>query len=307
MALSSLLLVILFVVALMYQRVLRRFAGNSTLTGRSVRINVRSRSPRVWVASIVIYAAIFLFLIVPFGTLVAGSMTKLFGFFFIKHPWTLGHWREVFADPQFTAALTTSLKLSLAVALIGTVIYSLLGTLFARSRGRLTQLVAFASWLPWAIPGLLMGTAFLTIFLEIPWLSSSLYTLVPLALVLIVQGLPLGSQMMSASVNQISPQLEEASYMSGASWLKTYVRVTLPLAAPMFVSVFVVSFMGAIRDVSSTILLAAPGTRTLSLLMFQFATSSEPEAAAVMGVVIAGIALVMTVIVLRLGAKFSLR
>ena len=95
--------------------------------------------------------------------------------------------------------------------------------------------------------------------------------------------------------------------MSGASWLKTYVRVTMPLAAPMFVSVFVVTFMSAIRDISSTVLLAAPGTRTLSLLMFQFATSSEPEAAAVMGVVIACIALAMTVIVLRLGAKFSLR
>ena len=61
-----------------------------------------------------------------------------------------------------------------------------------------------------------MGTAFLTIFLQVPGLSSSLYTLFPLALVLIVQGLPLGSQMMSASVNQISPQLEEASAMSGA-------------------------------------------------------------------------------------------
>ena len=95
--------------------------------------------------------------------------------------------------------------------------------------------------------------------------------------------------------------------MSGAGWLKTYLRVTLPLAAPMFVSVFVVTFMSAIRDISSTVLLAAPGTRTLSLLMFQFATSSEPEAAAVLGVVIACIALAMTVIVLRLGAKFSLR
>jgi iron(III) transport system permease protein len=307
MALSSLLLVVLFIIAVVYQRVLRRFSGNSTLTGRSIRVNVRSRSPRVWAVSVVIYASVVVFLILPFGMLVAGSMTKLFGFFFIKHPWTFAHWRAVFADPQFTAALRTSLKLSLIVAVVGTIAYSLLGTLFARSRSRLSGVIAFASWLPWAIPGLLMGTAFLTIFLQVPGLSGSLYTLFPLALVLNVQGLPLGSQMMSASVNQISPQLEEASYMSGASWLKTYVRVTMPLAAPMFVSVFVVTFMSAIRDISSTVLLAAPGTRTLSLLMFQFATSSEPEVAAVMGVVIASIALAMTVIVLRLGAKFSLR
>jgi len=94
--------------------------------------------------------------------------------------------------------------------------------------------------------------------------------------------------------------------MSGAGFAVTFRRVTLPLIAPMRVSVFVLSFIGTLRDISTTILLASPGTRTLSLLMFEYATASRFESAAVIGIIIAVISLIVMWLAVRLGFKMGI-
>ena len=92
---------------------------------------------------------------------------------------------------------------------------------------------------------------------------------------------------------------------SGARFPAIFRRVTLPLIAPMCTAVFLLVFMATLSDISTLVLLASPGTRTLSLLMFEFATSSRPEAAAVIGVIIAVICLVITSAAFRIGFKMS--
>ncbi len=72
---------------------------------------------------------------------------------------------------------------------------------------------------------------------------------------------------------------------------------------PMVVSVFLLTFAGAVRDIGTIVLLAAPGTRTLSLLMFDFAASQHLEAAAVVGVLIALLCLVTTAVAFRVGRR----
>ncbi len=133
-----------------------------------------------------------------------------------------------------------------------------------------------------------------------------LTTLVPLVVVLLVQSMPLATHMMRSSIEQISEELEEASDMSGASAVTTFRRVTMPIALPMVSSVFILTFMSAVRDISATVLVATPGTRTLPLLMFEYSVGSQLEAAAVIGVIMALFALTVTIIVLRLGARLSI-
>ena len=71
-------------------------------------------------------------------------------------------------------------------------------------------------------------------------------------------------------------------------------KIVLPLIRPSLIAAFLLVFAGAVRDISSIVLLAPPGTRTLSLLMFDFATSGELEAASVVGLIVAIICLVVT-------------
>jgi ABC-type Fe3+ transport system permease subunit len=74
----------------------------------------------------------------------------------------------------------------------------------------------------------------------------------------------------------------------------------------MLVSVFILIFAATIRDISTVVLIATPSLRTLSLLMFDFALSGRFESAAVLGVLIACISLIMTMIAFRVGNKMGI-
>ena len=98
-------------------------------------------------------------------------------------------------------------------------------------------------------------------------------------------------------------QRQISSRISGATLLQTARRVTVPLIAPTVANVFVISFMAAMKDISATILVATPGTQTLPLLMFGYATSGRLEDASVIGVVTVLIAMLMAFLATRIGDR----
>lgn len=306
MALSSLFLVLLLVVALAYRRILRRYEGNATLTGRGTRATPPTRTWWSYTASGVIIAGLVVGVLLPFGVLLLGSFNKLFGFFFIPEPWTLDPWRVVLTSGAFGEALRNSLLLGLGAGVLGTAVYFAFAWVLVRTRVWSRGIAGVLIWLPWAIPGILLGVAFLNVFTVVPFARPFFGTLLPLVVVIVVQILPLGTHMIQSSIEQISGELEEAARAAGARTHQVVWRITLPLVAPMCVSVFVLVFMSAVRDVSSTVLLATPGTRTLSLLMFEFAVGHRMESAAVLGVIIAFLALTITVLATRLGLRLRL-
>ena len=83
----------------------------------------------------------------------------------------------------------------------------------------------------------------------------------------------------------------------------TYRRIMLPLIAPMLVSIFVLTFISSLIDISTTILLAGARTRPLSLLMMEFATAGTLEPAAATGVILSAIAIGVSLIARRLGLR----
>ena len=120
-------------------------------------------------------------------------------------------------SPTFISALRQSVLIGMVVAVAGTLIYLALAWLLARNAFRGKSVVSVAIWLPWAIPGVLLGSAFLVLFLNVPGLRLAYGTAVALIVVLIVQGLPLATHMFEAAISQISRELEEASLVSGAT------------------------------------------------------------------------------------------
>jgi iron(III) transport system permease protein len=305
MALSALFLGILLVLAMIYQHFIARLGNRATLTGKSVRLTKRRSGWWAPVAS----AAILLYLAVSIGlpliVLVLGSFNRLFGFFFLAHPWTFANWRGVFADPAFAGATLSSILIGLAAGIGGTLAYAVLAWLMVRSRLVGAGLISLLVWLPWAIPGLVLGLTLSILVLATPGLSMLYGTMGPLILAMIIKSMPIGVQMIRTSIFQISRDLEEAAQISGARVSTVFRHITLPLIGPMCAAVFLLVFMATISDIGTLVLLASPSTRTLSLLMFQFATASRPEAAAVIGVVIAVICLVITSAAFRIGLKMS--
>jgi iron(III) transport system permease protein len=118
--------------------------------------------------------------------------------------------------------------------------------------------------------------------------------------------MPFGVQMIRTSLFQVSNELEESAAMSGAGFVTTFRRIVLPLIAPMLVAVFLLMFMSTVRDISTVVLIAGSGTRTLSLLMFEFANSGRFESSAVIGILIAAISMAIIAVAFRVGVKLGI-
>ena len=63
----------------------------------------------------------------------------------------------------------------------------------------------------------------------------------------------------------------------------------LPLIFPALVTVGLVGFISAARDISTVVLLGSGKSRTLSLLMLDFAAGAEFEKATVVAVMVVGL------------------
>jgi iron(III) transport system permease protein len=306
MALSTIFLgLLLLMVALQ-----RRYTGRrtyTTLTGRGFSIRPthlgRWRMPAF---ALVLAFALFVTL-VPTVLLLTGTFMKLFGFFNIAEPWTLENWRATLNDPVLMRSLWNTLAVGLGSGVIGVLFYSLIAYVVVRTRHRGRWLLDFLSWLPWSIPGILLGMALLWTFLQTKIFLPIYGTIYLLMIAMVIKSMPFGAQMIKSVLLQLGNDLEEASKVCGGTWLDTFRRVILPLTMPALITVGLVGFISAARDISTVVLLGSGKSRTLSLLMLDFAAGAEFEKATVVAVLIVALVVVAALIARALGGQVGVR
>ena len=305
MALGVVMLVTLVVLAVINQVMTRRWGDIATIGGRGTRSrSVRSRGRDRFILGLII-TGLLVSLYVPLAVVLLGSFRWRFGFF-TRGSWTTEHWTRVATDSAITEALRTSLFVAFLVGVLGLTLYALFAWVIARRRLAYSRVLALVCWLPWAVPGLLLGFAWMSLILG-TGIGGAVYgTLIPLVVVLVIKELPLGVSMLRGAMTQISPELEESAVMSGANQRVVLGRVLLPLMVPMLATVFVFTFMMSMRDIAATIMLATPGTRTLALLLFEYAVEGSYESSAIIGLVMAALASVVAILALRVMEKHSL-
>src|SRR4030095_6741232 len=110
MALSTLFLGLLFVLALVYQRFTsKRVFATISARGVSFRLMDIGRVRYAIAALLIVFVAISVYL--PLVVLVVGSLMKLFGFFSINDPFSTRHWILVLSDPVFLSAIRNLIAL----------------------------------------------------------------------------------------------------------------------------------------------------------------------------------------------------
>jgi iron(III) transport system permease protein len=301
MALSTIMLTILLLIALAYQHLNRRF-DYATMLGRSASLRPIAIGRTRWAISGALWFVVAVSLVCPLVMLIVGSCMKLFGFFSIPSPYTLDHWREVLGNPLFLSSLWNSLYLSFGAGLGGTLVYAAIAFLISRPGLPGRSAVELLTWLPWSIPGILLGMSMLYLILSSPLLSFLYGSIASLVVIMMIAQMPIGVHMMKTSMRQISIELEHAATVCGAGPATVFFRIVLPLIRPMIVSIFVVVFISAMRDISTIIFLASARSQMLSLLMMQYGMSSNLEASAVLGVITTAIVVAVALI----GRSFGL-
>ena len=283
-ALCSIFLLFVFFLIWLH-RIFLRGKQFTTVSGRSYMVRTFPLGRWRWVTCAFCLAFIFVMIILPLATLIMGTFMEFFGNFDTEKVWTVHHWTAVFADPVFLRSLKNTLMLGLVAGIGGTLFYALISYLIVRTRLPGRGAIDILSWLPWALPGVLISLALLWAVLGSGEYVKLIYgTVSVLVLAIIIKEMPLGTQIIKAGVLQISNELEEASSAAGATWLAGFRRILLPLLKPTMLAVAIIVFISAARDIPTVIFLATNQSRTLSLLMLDYMADANKEKAAVLGV-----------------------
>ena len=306
MALSTLFLgLLLFMVALQ-----RRYIGKrayTTVTGRGFSMRATHLGRWRYPALALVLAFALVITIIPTTLLLMGTFMKLFGFFHIADPWTLENWRATLSDPVLFRSIWNTLAVGLGSGAIGVLFYAFIAYMIVKTRHHGRWLLDFLSWLPWSIPGILLGMALLWTFLQTKIFLPIYGTVYLLMIAMVIKSMPFGAQMIKSVLLQLGNDLEEASNVCGGTWFDTIRRVVMPLIMPALVTVGLVGFISAARDISTVVLLGSGKSRTLSLLMLDFAAGAEFEKATVVAVMVVGLVVIAALIARALGGQVGVR
>jgi len=306
MALSTVFLgVLLLMVALQRRYISQR--NYETVTGRgfSVRPSPLGRWRYPAFALVLFFAVIVT--IVPTVLLLIGTFMKLFGFFNIAEPWTLDNWRATLDDSVLLRSLWNTVLIGVGSGLIGVLFFALIAYMIVKTKHAGRWLLDFLSWLPWSIPGILLGMALLWTFLQTKIFLPIYGTIYLLMIAMVIKSMPFGTQVIKSVLIQLGSDLEEASKVCGGTWFQTFRRVIVPLTMPALITVGLIGFISAARDISTVVLLGSGSSRTLSLLMLDFAAGAEFEKATVVAVMIVGLVVGAALIARTLGGKLGVR
>ncbi len=175
-------------------------------------------------------------------------------------------------------SIVDTLIVSVTSATLGVVVSVLISYVVTRTTWRGRKALDMMAWAPWAVPGLVMSLGFLWAFVWLP-IYGTLWVVV---LVFVARGLPVASRFFTSTMVQLSAELEESARIHGGSWLRTFVRIWLPLLRPAVVGAWILLFVIAVRVLDVVVLLAGSGSRMLSVDIFLWTVTGRQEAASVL-------------------------
>jgi iron(III) transport system permease protein len=256
-----------------------------TVTSHFQRRLLRLRRLR-WPIFIGIAALGFIITVVPTACLVAGTFMNLFGHFELATVWTTSHWTKVLADPVLLESMHNTLIMAGSAALIGVIWFSFVAYISVRTAYPGRKALDFMTWFPSTLPGIILGLGLLWMFLTVPLFKPLYGTMFVLVVAVLINSVTTGVQLIKSNMVQIGYELEEASFVAGGSWPYTFRKIVLPILGPVLVSVALLTFNSAARNIANIIMIATAENRPLSLLQIDYMADGQYEPAAIVGFII---------------------
>lgn len=296
-ALGFAAMVLMFLLVVVQLRLLGR-RSYATVTGKGYSPTVARLGWMRWMTFGICIAFFFLTVALPVGQLLLSSFFQFFGFYQLDML-TLDHYRAVWENREFWTALGNTMLLGIGGATATMVLGGIVAYVTTRTHWRGRRLIDVLAWLPWMMPGMVLGIGFLWGFAMMPHEIPIYGTLWALLFAYIALGTPVAVRVTSSAYAQISYDIEECSRVHGAGWWQTLGRILIALAWPAFAVGWVLIFFGIMRELSASILLYAPGTEVLSVVMLKMWSGGRPEEVSVIGLLMLVLVLVFRWVQLR--------
>ncbi|CAB3699467.1 ABC transporter permease subunit [Paraburkholderia rhynchosiae] len=212
----------------------------------------------------------FLFLYVPIVSLIVYSFNESQ----LVTVWTRfsTRWYEALLhDEELIAAAWLSLRVAVLTAFASVIIGTWAGFVLARM-GRFRGFTLYTGMInaPLVIPEVIQGISLLLLFIEMAkWLGwpagRGIFTIWIGHVMLCISYVAI---IVQSRVKELNPSLEEAALDLGATPLRVFFSITLPLISQALVSGWLLSFTLSIDDLVLSAFLSGPGSTTLPLVVF---------------------------------------
>jgi ABC-type spermidine/putrescine transport system permease subunit II len=220
----------------------------------------------------------------PLANLALWSMAEAW-YFPNKLPsqWGFRWWDQVFR-PQGRAMESLEVSIAIALLTVATCLAISVPAGLALARGRLPwrPLIMLAFLLPQAFPSLPIYINIARIFYSFALNG----TVAGVVLVHSVHGLVYAVWITTAAFATVDPELEQAARNLGASALRTFFTVSLPLAAPGIVASAIFVFLESLDEFTGSFFVGAPEVTTLPLLLFSASMAGNYQISSITALVL---------------------
>lgn len=202
-------------------------------------------------------------------------------------------------------SITNSIGLSTLGAIMAAMFGILAAYLYSRKPFAGVRILDFASMLPYALPGVVMGLGFAIAFSgRIGFIVLS-GTASIILLNHFIRRMPFGIRSGASALRQIDPLIEAAAADLGAKPVYSFRRVTFPLLSATFLGAFVFGFIHMMTDITAVIFLVSPRWRLLSVDLFNAIDAGRLGVAAALSVIMIVSTFTVLLIAWRLSGKGS--
>jgi iron(III) transport system permease protein len=299
------LLVLSTIGVLTYQRLTGRSERFATITGKGYRPSPIELGRWRYLTAAIAFFVFFVAVVLPLFVLVWSSFIPYYGVP-SRELWnrlTMENYRYVLNYPLALTAFKNSFLLSAGSATVVMLLTSVIAWITVKSKLPGRGAIDTLTFIPIALPGIVLGLSLIFVYLTLP---IPIYgTIWILLIAYVTKFMPYGIRTASASMIQISRELEEAAGVSGASWLQTFRKVILPLLMPGFIAGWIYVSIVALRELSTSILLYSYQSTVLSILVFDLWEGGQYNYVCALGILMVLLLVVMVYIAKKLGAKMG--
>ena len=176
--------------------------------------------------------------------------------------YSLANYRE--AIDKLLLRATGNTVIMGVLALAGIILLAIMiSYLTVRRPSILNHSIDTISMLPYIMPGSVIAIALLSTFSRKPLVLTG--TLAIMIIAVIIRRLPYTTRSATATLIQIPMSIEEASISLGASKMKTFFRITVPMMSSGIVSGAILSWVSIVTEVSSAVILYNNRSITLTV------------------------------------------
>ena len=182
------------------------------------------------------------------------------------------------------SAIKNTFVIGLSALAVIILLAVLVAYLVVRRRNTANNVIDIMSMLPYIIPGSVVGIALIMAFNQKPLILTG--TMIIMVIALVIRRLPYTIRSSVATLQQIPITVEEAAISLGASKVKTFFLVTVPMMANGIISGAILSWVTIITELSTAICLYTVRTQTLTLAIYVYVSRGNDGIAAALATIL---------------------